>query len=162
MTSRFRLLAAALAACLALLAGVLNGVDQNGPAPSGRSSGLNTPQLAASDDIDRFVHVIDRSDLFPDARLRMTDVETEPSGAAQTLEQLEQSLNDPSLSALVKREDVWRIFLYGDGEGAQVREIGDQLADGWIIQNIDSTSVLLIKGEQSRRIEVFKAEPDTQ
>ncbi len=124
MTSRFRLFAAAIAACLALLAGLFNGVATNGQAPSGRSTGLNTPQLAASDDIDRYVQVIDQSALFPDARLREADVETEPSGAAQTLEELEQSLNDPSLSALVKREDVWRIFLYGDDEGAQVREIG--------------------------------------
>lgn len=162
MTSRFRLLAAALAACFALLAGALNGVDQNGPAPSGRSTGLNAPQLAASDDIDRYVQSIYESDLFPNARLRSNTVDNMQSGGAGTIEELEQSLTDPSLSALVKREDVWRIFLYGDGEGAQVREIGDQLADGWIIQGIDSTSVLLIKGEQSRRIEVFKAEPDTQ
>lgn len=162
MTSRFRFLAAAFAACLALLAGLLNGVATNGPAPSGRNTGLNTPQLAASDDVDRYVQSIFQSDLFPNARLRGGDDGAETSGAAQTLAELERSLNDPSLSALVKREDVWRIFLYGDGEGAQVREIGDQLADGWIIQTIDSTSVLLIKGEQSRRIEVFKAEPDTQ
>ena len=78
------------------------------------------------------------------------------------MDELEQSLRDPSLSAFVKREDAWRIILYGVGEGAQTREIGDQLSDGWVIQNIDSTSVLLIKGEQSRRIEVFKAEPETQ
>ncbi|WP_022700443.1 hypothetical protein [Oceanicaulis alexandrii] len=162
MTSRFRLFAAAIAACLALLAGLFNGVATNGQAPSGRNTGLNTPQLAASDDVDRYVQSIYQSDLFPNARLRPDDDGAETANAAQTLAELEQSLNDPSLSALVKREDVWRIFLYGDDEGAQVREIGDQLADGWIIQNIDSTSVLLIKGEQSRRIEVFKAEPDTQ
>ena len=162
MTSRFRLFAAAIAACLALLAGLFNGVATNGQAPSGRNTGLNTPQLAASDDVDRYVQSIYQSDLFPNARLRPDGDGAETANAAQTLAELEQSLNDPSLSALVKREDVWRIFLYGDDEGAQVREIGDQLADGWIIQNIDSTSVLLIKGEQSRRIEVFKAEPDTQ
>lgn len=162
MTSRFRLLAAALAACLALLGGLMNGVTDSGPAPSGRTSGLHTPQLAGSDDIDRYVQSIFESDLFPNARLRPNTADNVQSGVAGTIEELEQSLTDPSLSAFVKREDVWRIFLYGDGEGAQVREIGDQLADGWIIQNIDSTSVLLIKGEQSRRIEVFKAEPDTQ
>lgn len=162
MTSRFRLFAAAIAACLALLAGLFNGVATNGQAPSGRNTGLNTQQLAASDDVDRYVQSIYQSDLFPNARLRPDDDGAETANAAQTLAELEQSLNDPSLSALVKREDVWRIFLYGDDERAQVREIGDQLADGWIIQNIDSTSVLLIKGEQSRRIEVFKAEPDTQ
>ncbi|HCR67308.1 SctD/MshK family protein [Oceanicaulis sp. UBA2681] len=162
MTSRLRLLMAGFAAVAALLFGWLNGVSNSGDAPEGRRSGLTVPQLAAAEDIDRAVRAIYESNLFPNAHLRQENGEGDGTGAPQTVEELEQSLRDPSLSALVKREDVWRIFLYGDNEGAQVREVGDQLADGWIIQDITSTSVLLQKGEQTRLIETFKAEPDTQ
>ena len=162
MTSRFRLFLAGLAALIALAAGVLNGISNPEAPPAGRRNGLIIPQLAASEDIDRYVQSVFASDLFPEVELRVDTGEAPSADGPQTVEELEQSLRDPSLSAFVKREDAWRIILYGVGEGAQTREIGDQLSDGWIIQNIDSTSVLLVKGEQSRRIEVFKAEPDTQ
>lgn len=162
MTSRLRLLMAGFAAIAALLIGWMNGVSTLDDAPAGRRSGLSAPQLAAAEDIDRYVSAIYESDLFPNAQLRRENGGEGQTGATQTIEELEQSLRDPSLSALVKREDVWRIFLYGDNEGSQQREVGDQLADGWIIQDITSTSVLLQKGEQTRLIETFKAEPDTQ
>lgn len=162
MTSRFRVLFAAFAALLALVAGVVNGMsDPEGP-PMGRRNGLIIPQLAASEDIDRYVEAIFASDLFPEVELRVDAPEAGTTDGPQTVEEFEQSLQDPSLSAFVKREDAWRIILYGVGEGAQTREVGDQLSDGWIIQDIESTSVLLVRGEQSRRIEVFKAEPGTQ
>ena len=160
MTSRFRLLFMACASLLALLAGLFTGAIRTQEAPEGRRIGLSTPQLANAEDIDRYVEAIYRSNLFPDAQLR-SDAPANP-GEAQTLEELQESLSDPSLSALVKWEDVWRIYLYDADGGIRMHHIGDQLADGWLIQNIDSTSVLLTKGEQSRRIEVFKAEPDTQ
>ena len=58
MTSRFRLLFAVFAALLALAAGVVNGMsDPEGP-PMGRRNGLIIPQLAASEDIDRYVEAI--------------------------------------------------------------------------------------------------------
>ena len=162
MTARFRFWLAAIACLVALLTGWMSSISQDDAPPAGRRSGLAIPQLMASNDIDRYVQAVFDSNLFPDVELR----EEEPTGVAaggpQTVEELEQSLQDPSLSAFVKREDAWRIILYGVGEGAQTREVGDQLSDGWVIQNIDSTTVLLIKGEQTRRIEVFKAEPDTQ
>ncbi|WP_440958851.1 hypothetical protein ACFELO_01715 [Oceanicaulis sp. LC35] len=162
MTSRLRLMLAAAAALIALLAGWMSGIASDDAPPAGRRNGLVTPQLAASDDIDRYVRAVFDSNLFPEVELR-SDTQAEPSpDGPQTVEELEQSLRDPSLSAFVKRGDAWRIILYGVGEGAQLREVGDQLSDGWVIQNIDSTSVLLVKGEQSRRIEVFMAEPDTQ
>lgn len=163
MTSRFRLLLASLAALIALAAGLLTGLANPEAPPSGRRNGLINPQLAGSEDIDRYVQAVFASNLFPEVELRTDDgANTASTDGPQTVDELEQSLRDPSLSAFVKREDAWRIILYGVGEGAQTREIGDQLSDGWVIQNIDSTSVLLIKGEQSRRIEVFKAEPETQ
>ena len=162
MTSRFRLLLASAAAVLALMLGWVSSFSGQEFAPEGRRGGLVVPQLAATDDIDRYVEAVFSSDLFPDASLRDDRSDRAGADGAQTAEEFEQSLRDPSLSAFVKREDAWRIILYGVGEGAQTREVGDQLADGWIIQNIDSTSVLLTNGEDSRRIEVFKAEPDTQ
>lgn len=162
MTSRFRLFFAGFAALLALAAGLLNGVAGPEESPAGRRNGLIIPQLAASEDIDRYVRAVFASDLFPEVELRVDDTEASISDGPQTVEAFEQSLRDPSLSAFVKREDAWRIILYGVGEGAQTREVGDQLSDGWVIQNIESTSVLLVRGEQSRRIQVFKAEPDTQ
>ena len=162
MTSRFRLLFAMIASVLALAIGLLSGAPQQDAPTTGRRSGLIIPQMAGSEDIDRYVQAVFASNLFPAVELRSDTDETTADNGPQTVEQLEASLRDPSLSAFVKREDAWRIILYGVGEGAQVREVGDQLSDGWIIQHIDSTSVLLVKGEQSRRIEVFKAEPDTQ
>lgn len=162
MTSRFRLMFALAAACLALALGwFTNSAGQDTP-PEGRRNGLVIPQLAAADDIDRYVQSVFASGLFPDASLRQDDNAMPSSDGIQTAEQFEQSLRDPSLSAFVKRQDAWLIILYGIDEGAQTREVGDQLSDGWIIENIDSTSVLLTNGEASRRIEVFKAEPDTQ
>ena len=161
MTSRFRLFTAGLVALLALLAGWLNGVVRDDSPISGRMGALEAPLVAATEDVDRYVLAIHSSDLFPEAQLRQAPSTPAEAAAAETLEQLAESLSDPGLSALVKRGDVWRIFLYGQGEGAQVREVGDQLADGWTIQAIDSTSVTLIRGDQSRRIEAFKAEPET-
>ncbi|WP_306017368.1 hypothetical protein [Oceanicaulis sp. MMSF_3324] len=162
MTARFRFWLAAIACLVALFSGWLTSVSQNDTPPTGRRAGLAIPQLTASTDIDRYVQAVFDSNLFPDVELREDATAATAAGGPQTVEELEQSLRDPSLSALVKREDAWRIILYGVREGAQMREVGDQLSDGWVIQNIDSTTVLLIKGEQTRRIEVFKAEPDTQ
>ena len=162
MTSRFRLLIASATACLALILGWFTNTSRQDAPPESRRNGLVVPQLAAADDIDRYVRAVFASELFPDAALRQDENELSGADGMQTADQFEQSLRDPSLSAFVKREDAWMIILYGVGEGAQTREVGDQLADGWIIQNIDSTSVLLTNGEDSRRIEVFKAEPDTQ
>lgn len=160
MTSRFRLIVMACASIIALLSGLLTGAIRTNDAPQGRRVGLDTPQFARAEDIDRYVEAIYDSNLFPNVQLRNDAPEN--AAVTQTLEELQQSLSDPSLSALVKRGDVWRIFLYDADGGIRMHDIGDQLADGWLIQNIDSTTVLLIKGEQSRRIEAFKAEPDTQ
>lgn len=162
MTSRFRLILASLAALLALISGWISSRPSQDEPAVGRRNGIQVPQLAAIDDIDRYVEAIFNSDLFPDANLRVDGEADSNMDGAQTADEFEQHLRDPALSALVKREDEWSIILYGIGEGALTREIGDQLSDGWIIQNIDSTSVLLTNGEESRRIEVFKAEPDTQ
>jgi len=162
MTSRFRLLLASALAIFALMLGWFTSLSSQDAPTQGRRSGLVAPQLAATDDIDRFVEAVFNSELFPNANLRQDGADGSGSDGPQTADEFAQQLQDPSLSAFVKREDAWRIILYGVGEGAQTREVGDQLADGWIIQNIDSTSVLLTKGEESRRIEVFKAEPDTQ
>ena len=162
MTSQFRLMLAALTCLVALILGWLNSTLQQDAPPAGRRGGVAIPQLAASEDIDRFVQAILASNLFPNVRMPEVSAGLSSEGGPQTLEELEQSLQDPSLSAFVKREDVWRIILYGVGEGNQTREVGSQLSDGWIIQNIDSTSVLLVKGDETRLIEAFKAEPDTE
>jgi hypothetical protein len=161
MTSRFRLLAAACAAVLALILGWITALPRSDDGPQGRRTGFSAPQVTGSEDVDRYVQEIFSSELFPAAQLRDETLREEESGPL-TMQELEETLRDPSLSAFVKRGDAWSIILYGVGEGAQTREVGDQLADGWIIQNIDATWVLLTKGEESRRIEVFKAEPDTQ
>ena len=162
MTSRFRLLLAAIFSALAIMTGWVTGFSSQEEPPAGRRSGLAIPVLAATEDVDRYAQAIFASDLFPNASLRVEGGDGVGQSGEQNVEEFERSLHDPSLSAFVKREDAWRIILYGVGEGAQVREVGDQLSDGWVIQGIDSTSVLLMKGEQTRRIEVFKAEPDTQ
>ena len=162
MTSRIRLWTAVLACVLAVIWGWVAGASPQQPSYGGQRSGLVIPRLAATEDVDRYAQVIFDQNLFPDASLRLETPREDTPGAAQTADEFERSVRDPSLSAFVKREDAWRIILYGVGEGAQIREIGDQLADGWVIQNIDATSVLLTNGEDSRRIEVFKAEPDTQ
>lgn len=162
MTSQFRLMLATLACVIALAMGWLNSTLQDDTPPAGRRGGMATPQLAASEDIDRFVQAILTSNLFPNAQLPETTADRRSSSGPQTVEELEQSLQDPSLSAFVKRGDAWSIILYGVGEGNQTREVGSQLSDGWIIQTIDLTSVQLVKGDETRFIEAFKAEPDTE
>jgi hypothetical protein len=161
MTSQFRFFAALAISAVALLGGwfAASSTPDAAPAPSTRE--WRVTQQGDAEDIDRFVQQILQSDLFPEARLRD---ELEPASAPpiDTAEGLAAALGDPSLTALVRRGDVWRIHLYGAFEGSQVREVGDQLADGWLIVAIEPAAVILERGEDSRRIDVFEAEQHTE
>lgn len=162
MTSRFRIWLAALICVMALLSGLVGKAFSPAETPSGRLGRVSIPQLSEAEDIDRFAQAILESELFPNLQLRPEGADAVLSNGPQTVEELAQSLQDPSLSAFVKRGDVWSIILYGVAAGSETREVGSQLADGWIIQSITSTSVELSKGGETRLIEVFKAEPDTE
>jgi len=141
---------------MCLLAGWIWAVPQNSDATVQGRRGVMVSEPLEIDDIDRYVLAIHATDLFPNARLR-DELQAENMGT-DTAEGLAQALTDPSLSALVKREDVWRIHLYAGFEGVHVREVNDQLSDGWTIQTIEPTAVLLEKDGEVRRIDVFEAE----
>lgn len=162
MTSSFRLLAAAALCVIALLAGWVSGAPNAlGGALSGGGSAAPISRTADSD-IAGYVNAILESGLFPDAR-RVADLDSQ-TGEAQpgTADALAEALQDPSLSALVKRGEEWRIHLYAGYAGASLRRVGDQLSDGWVIEAIEPTAVVLKREDEARRIEVFSAEPDTQ
>lgn len=157
MTSKFRFLISVLCALLALSGGwLLASPAQLDNQILSRSS-LTLPERMAVEDIDRYVQLIYGSSLFPNAQLR-----EELQGLPDTADGLAEALADPSMSLLIKREDVWRIHLYDGYEGTRIRQIGDQLSDGWIIQEIHPTDVLLEKGDEQRRIEVFQAESEAE
>jgi len=160
MTSIFRLMLAGAIAFSCFLFGLsFSGVNANYASPTSRAS-LTFNDRIAVEDVDRYVEAIYASDLFPASRLRsMLNGEME---TPDTADGLAAALSDPSLSAFVKRENVWRIHLYAGFNGTRVREIGDQLSDGWIIQDIEPTAVLLKKDQEARRIEVFQVEPGAE
>jgi hypothetical protein len=157
MTSHFRLVMAVIISASALLTGWLRATPSIDTVSAASVRDWQGIQQSNFEDVDRLVERILQSDLFPDARL-LDDLEPSSSQSTDTAEGLAAALGDPSLTALVRRGDVWRIYLYGAFEGAQVREVGDQLADGWLIVSIEPTVVTLERGAESRRIDVFDAE----
>ncbi|OAB56165.1 hypothetical protein AY599_28075 [Leptolyngbya valderiana BDU 20041] len=158
MTASFRLLAACLLSLLALVAGWAAAAPAafDDPLSSG-GAGMQISQPGGAD-IEAHVTAILNSGLFPEARRVVGSGEPQ----AGTAEALAEALQDPSLSALVKRGGEWRIHLYAGYEGPSVRAVGDQLVDGWAIETIEPTAVVLARDDEVRRIEVFRAEPDTQ
>ena len=161
MTSRLRILIACVVAILAALWGWVTSTDTDESLPISGRGDIALYETDQVEDIDRYVEAIIRSNVFPVAQLH-ADMDQTESSLTNTAEGLATALADPSLSALIRRGDVWRIHLYAGFEGAQTREVGDQLSDGWIIQAIDATTVLLQRDTDTRLIEVFEAEPDTQ
>lgn len=160
MTPSFRFISSLALSVIALLAGWIVASPTYGV--ESLSGGAGAVQIAQTSDADIESHVaaIARSGLFPEART-VTTTERGPA-SPETAEALEDALRDPSLSALVKRGQQWHIHLYAGYEGRNVREAGDQLSGGWVIETIEPASVLLSRGGETRRIEVFRVEPATQ
>jgi hypothetical protein len=155
MTSKARLAAAICLSAIALVFGWLS------PGSGSRdivetSARAWSPHLSVeAEDIDNYVTRVAAAGLFPRASLRM------PGAPVETAEGLAQALQTPNLSALVRRGDTWRIYIYDDGNDTLVFRQGDQLSDGWSIASIAPTQVILRRDEETRRLDAFRTGEDT-
>ena len=156
MTARIRLIFALILTTLIAGFGYVSSLPDALPEASRTSRTQTFEDLHSVDHIDALVNAITASSLFPNAQNR-EQLGIDEAGALSA-EALERALADPNLSALVSTDGVWRIFLYAMGEDSVVREVGDELADGWVIELIGPTVVRLTKDNDQREIRVFELE----
>lgn len=157
MTSRARLLTALLIAGLtAILGWVSSGAENNSALEPAQNSWAPVSPTGA-EDIDTFARRVIGLGLFPGAQLRVDENENAES-MPDTIEGLAEAISSPDMSALVQRNDSWRLHIFGRADNQpEIKQVGDMLADGWIITDIAPTRVILRRGEEERHLEAFPA-----
>jgi hypothetical protein len=152
MTSTVRLAAALALTATALFWGWFSGGsgDSNNIAPSSRAWSQRTSVEA--EDIDAYVTRVAEAGLFPSATLRAETT----SGSTDSAEGLARALYTPNLSAFVRRDLKWRIYVYDDNRDTQIFEEGDQLSDGWLIASIAPSHIVLRRDAETRRLDAFR------
>lgn len=152
MTSTVRLAAALAITALALLWGWFSGGSDASSdiAPSNRAW---TPRPSVeAEDIDSYVARVAEAGLFPRATLRAEAT----TGLDDSAENLARALYTPNLSAFVRRGETWRIHVYDDERDALIFQEGDRLSDGWLIDSIAPTHVVLRRDAETRTLEAFR------
>lgn len=160
MTAGARLVAALAICALGLVFGWASGGTGGLSALASGPRAWTPTAIAAPSDIDSYVQRIAVSGLFPDAELRRAG---ESGAPPETAAELARALTEPTLSAFVRRGDVWRIHIHGDNTQSRIYAEDDQLSDGWTIGRIEPTLVILRRDGESRRLEAFNSrEPDDE
>ncbi|MHA6288828.1 SctD/MshK family protein [Maricaulis sp. CAU 1757] len=157
MTSSARLFLSVLLATTAFLMGAFSALGRPDAPLETNARDWSAITIPDADDIDEFVARISAAGLFPEATLRTPD-STGEGAAGPSVDTLEVALYTPNLSAFVRRSGDWRLYLYGEQDGAAVFREGDRLADGWVISTIAPTHIILTREGEVRRLDAFRPE----
>ena len=146
-----RLAAAGLTALavgvVGLFAAPPTGPDQPGPT----AARVDGPEPLRASDIIALSARLQATGLFP-AAIALPDADTpgDPDGTPEAVE------SQPPISALVREGGVWRLHAGGTLTERTRLTVGDELFDGWRVQEISATRVLLQRDDESRSIDVFE------
>ncbi len=155
-----RLYLALLLSATAGIAGALAVSGANVPEmdrDTGQLSPLAGPSRA---DVQNFVERLGATNLFPSARTLGPTIAGNTDGMTSggentSEEEISQIDARPSIRALVRREARWRLYATNEADLTSVFNLGEELADGWIISDISAQTITLQKGDEAKTLNVF-------
>lgn len=146
----------------AVLAGVAGLALSTHSAPTSRltaAGGIGGPEPVNPDDISALSARLRATGLFPAAIPLEDTLASDPTSVASHLTTLpggEAAVAiAPPIVALVREDGVWRIHAGGVITERARLNVGDELYDGWRIEEIGATQVLLRRGDEVFPIDVF-------
>jgi len=153
-----RLGAAGLIAAVAGLVG-LAAAPRVAPAPAiAASASAGGPAPVLQSDISALSSRLRATGLFPGAiplsNPEQSDAEMLATDAAQ-MEDESARILAPPINALVREEGIWRLYAGGVVTERALLIEGEELYDGWRIDEIGASHVLLRRGNETLSIYVF-------
>lgn len=159
-----RLGAAILIAAAAALAGLATSPQAAAPALSAPSTVAGGPGPVVASDISALSARLRATGLFPAAIALHHDGAGGPdadgaaSGDAGQGDILPAAA--PPITALVREDRVWRLHAGGAITERTRLVAGDELFDGWRVEEISATRIVIRRGGEVRAIDVFDAPGD--
>lgn len=89
--------------------------------------------------------------------LAQTHQGTDQTGV-ESPSQIQPEMQLPGVAALVRREQAWSIFVNGVEHRSEQVSVGDELYDGWVLDEIAAAHFKLRRGSEVREIHVFTTE----
>lgn len=139
---------------LALAAGLVGLVTspRTGPAePAPSASVVEGPRPLRASDISALSARLLATGLFP-AATALPSANTPQQASAGTGE---LAVVQPPIAALVREGGVWRLHAGGTMTGMSRLVVGDELFDGWRVEEISATRIVLERDGEIRSVDLF-------